>query len=349
MVPMRKSGKLGDYTLTAEQVASGHWPEALNNHPCIGALQFSRQWLNGQDTFTLHTSGSTGIPKSITLTRYQMEQSAGRSISTLGWPLQAELLVCINTAYIGGMMMLARGMLLNSHIRIEPPDREPDLGKGAYAVSLVPMQMRQLLEHQPAALIKFKDILLGGGPVDAYIVEQLQGLPCKVFHTYGMTETCSHIALQLLNTPQRQSHFHPLEGTELDTDERGCLAIRSVVTNNEWVQTNDLAEFHSNGGFTITGRYDDVINSGGIKIHPLESEQRAQQFLISQGFAPGTLIMATGIPDGLLGQSLALFVASPPDEQMENQLKDWLKENLPPYRAPKNSTVRFYYPGERKW
>ena len=39
-------------------------------------VQFAQQWLSGQETFTVQTSGSTGAPKPILLTRTQMVTSA---------------------------------------------------------------------------------------------------------------------------------------------------------------------------------------------------------------------------------------------------------------------------------
>ena len=69
-------------------------------------LQFCQQWLSGQETFTLQTSGSTGQPKPILLTRTQMVTSAHWTGHALGLQPGDRALVCLSVTYIAGMMML---------------------------------------------------------------------------------------------------------------------------------------------------------------------------------------------------------------------------------------------------
>src|SRR4051812_44294150 len=82
------------------------------------AFHFCKEWLNGKEVFTLYTSGSTGQPKAIDLTRQQMLASALATSKALGLNADDRALVCLNTTYIAGVMMLARGMALNMNIRL---------------------------------------------------------------------------------------------------------------------------------------------------------------------------------------------------------------------------------------
>ena len=97
-------------------------------------------------------------------------------------------------------------------------------------------------------------------------IKMVGQLAVPVYHTYGMTETATHIALRRLNGPERSDAFVPLPGVELALDDRGCLAIRGAVTAGAWLQTNDIVDLRSDGSFVWLGRWDNVINTGGIKV-----------------------------------------------------------------------------------
>ena len=83
-----------------------------------------------------------------------------------------------------------------------------------------------------------------------------------MYHTYGMTETVSHIALRHLNGRQRSDRFVPFEEVHLGVDARGCLTITSALTRGETLYTNNLVEFHTDGSFRWLGRIDNVIDWG---------------------------------------------------------------------------------------
>src|SRR6202008_4098959 len=88
-------------------------------------LNFCKDWLNGQSNFTLHTSGSTGKPKEIVITRAQMKASAWLTINAFNLSSKDKALVAINTAYIGGKMMLVRGMEANMDLIVTEPSSNP--------------------------------------------------------------------------------------------------------------------------------------------------------------------------------------------------------------------------------
>ncbi|HET9053905.1 MAG TPA: acyl-CoA synthetase, partial [Cyclobacteriaceae bacterium] len=73
-------------------------------------LSFIKKWLSGNQNFTLKTSGSTGAPKEIILTRDQLITSAARTISKLKLSEKNTALVCLDTHYIAGKMMLVRAL-----------------------------------------------------------------------------------------------------------------------------------------------------------------------------------------------------------------------------------------------
>lgn len=130
-----------------------------------------------------------------------------------------------------------------------------------------------------ARLNKLKAAIVGGAAVSESLKSRLQKLRVPIYSTYGMTETVSHIALKLLNGPEQSDYFKVFDGIETRIDSRGCLEIKGVVTNNQWITTNDLVQFHSEGVFTWLGRIDNIINSGGIKLQIESIEDKINAIL----------------------------------------------------------------------
>jgi O-succinylbenzoic acid--CoA ligase len=248
----------------------------------------------------VHTSGSTSAPKSVELQRTLLEQSARATLKRLGLSGEGKTLLFLPAKYIGGKMLLIRALLGNMDIYLtKPAAKLPEL-KGRFdLVSLTPMQAARSLEH----LNQFKKILLGGGPISHTLHKQLQEIDAEIYHTYGMTETASHVALKMLNGPNQQTYFEALPGIRFSTDERECLVINAPDWNITNLVTNDVVDLHSETRFTWLGRADNVVNSGGIKLHP-EVIERLLSSAINKPF------FVAGLPDNELGQKLVLLVES---------------------------------------
>ncbi|MDX1522152.1 MAG: AMP-binding protein [Anaerolineae bacterium] len=251
-------------------------------------LNFCRQWLGRQAMFTLRTSGSTGDPKSISITRRHMQISARLTGQALNLQPGDKALVCLSTEYIAGLMMLVRGFVLGLQLTVIDPTSRPLQDFSAESrfdfTAMVPLQLQNCLSEateapdKRAILNGMRAIILGGAPVSVPLAEQLQQITAPIYHTYGMTETVTHIALRRLNGPQVSDYFTPLPGVNLGVDERGCLTIRADVTDNQTVITNDLVELRPDGRFKWLGRVDHTINSGGVKVQ-IEKVEAALEVL----------------------------------------------------------------------
>src|SRR5690554_260635 len=99
---------IDEQEFTFEQIKEGHWPA---QKPYMEtSLAFCNEWLNGKKSFTLKTSGSTGIPKSLAVSRSQMTSSARATGEFFQIQPLAVILCCLNTEMIAGKMMLVRAM-----------------------------------------------------------------------------------------------------------------------------------------------------------------------------------------------------------------------------------------------
>jgi O-succinylbenzoic acid--CoA ligase len=274
-------------------------------------LAFIKEWLSGTASFSFQTSGSTGSPKPFTFTRQQMQLSAARTIKALGLQPGDKALVCLNTQYIAGKMMLVRALEHQLRLTIVDPTSNPfeQLPSGYQPdfMAVVPMQLQPLVHDSEnySRLNNMKAVLVGGAPVSTSLIAAIQNLRCPIYETYGMTETLSNVALRLLNTPQKTDWFVPLEGVDIGIDERGCLVIRDAIQTEPLI-TNDLGEFNSYGHFRWLGRLDNVINTGGLKVSPEKIEPLLEELFKEIGPAVNFFIGPTA--DDRFGQVVTLFV-----------------------------------------
>ena len=183
-----------------------------------------------------------------------------------------------------------------------------------------------------------KAILVGGGPIGPALEAAIRRLSVPVYHTYGMTETATHIALRRLNGAEASSAFVPLPRVELSVDDRGCLAIRGPMTADATLQTNDLVELRPDGSFLWLGRWDNVINSGGVKVQVEAVEQAiaAAGVRIADWPLAGRRYFVAGLPDERLGQVVALVVegaALTPEQQ--TTVRGALDASLDRFWAPR--------------
>ncbi|MGB3618070.1 MAG: hypothetical protein WBA12_08120, partial [Catalinimonas sp.] len=150
-------------------------------------------------------------------------------------------------------------------------------------------------------------------------------------HTYGMTETASHVALRRLNGPERSDYFTALPGIELRQDHRGCLLIRGAVTNQQLITTNDRVELLDAQRFRWLGRADWTINSGGVKVQPEEVERAVGRWLAGRGLA--RRYFAAGLAHPQLGEEVTLVVEG--TDALPGELLDELRVALPRHHAPR--------------
>ena len=326
---------------TGGQLRAAPTPPDLAPHE-RQALTFCRQWEEGQETFVLQTSGSTGTPKPIALTRTQLAASARMTGKVLGLEPGDQALVSLNTQYIGGLMMLVRGLELGLQLVATEPASLPlaGLGPGAHFhfFSFVPLQLQHTLEKDRTKLDLLngaKAILVGGAPVSAALEEMLGGVAAPVYQTYGMTETVSHVALRRLNGPGRQAHYTLLEGVKMTTDERRRATIDPNLPGLAPVITNDVVELLTPITFRWLGRADNMINSGGVKVQAEKIEALVEKMF--ERLRLKNRFFVTGLPHPELGESVVLLVEGPPlPNQTEDHLTHFLQHSLTKYERPKS-------------
>jgi len=142
-------------------------------------------------------------------------------------------------------------------------------------LAMTPHQLSTVLSQSPDQLHYVKKILLGGAPVAPTLQKKIAAIDAEVYLGYGMTETITHIAAKRLNGVNPDTSFHALPGINFSKTNEDCLII-SADHLDENLSTTDIVRLKDKHTFDWLGRKDNVINSGGLKIHPERIEASLQ-------------------------------------------------------------------------
>ena len=300
-------------------------------------FDFVSDWLSGRQSFDQKTSGSTGDPKQIAITRSQMTASANMSIEALNLKQGYNALLCISPDYIGGKMMLVRSLIAGMKMIATTPSSNPfgSLPQNLTIdfAAMVPYQVHEIVRSSTADRFhEVKKVIIGGASLDKDTEAKLQEYRCLFYSTYGMTETVSHIALRQLNGKDASDCYRTLAGIKISTDERNCLVI-------EWDQlpkriiTNDIVEIVSKNTFRWIGRWDNVINSGGVKVIP-EKVEKAIEKIFDTLKIPNAFFIGSVADEGL-GSKVALFIEGGLEGELIETIKIRMADAIPKMEVPR--------------
>lgn len=238
-----------------------------------------------------HTSGSTGIPKAISLPDILIAESLRRSIEYFELTPDSHLHSCVSARFIGGKMMVCRAVALGCRFTFENPSNRPEFPREdpIDLLAIVPSMAAYIIERKKKNdLPPIRYIICGGAPLSQALRSALYDNSLPVYETYGMTETASHVALRRVSHDPNEP-FRLLPGVTATTDRRGCIILKIKGIDNPII-TNDLVKLISEKEFILKGRADNVIISGGMKVIPEDVEARighliSGEFIISSVFS----------------------------------------------------------------
>ena len=259
---------------------------------------FIIDWLSDENLITVNTSGSTGKPKSILLQKQQMVNSAVATGDFFELKPSCKALLCLPCDYIAGKMMLVRAMILGWELDCVEPNTKPlaEIDETYDFCAMIPLQVQNSLDE----LSLIKKLIIGGAAVSYNLRNQIKGIPTQAFETYGMTETITHIAVRRI-TGDTETTFTALPSVYFKQDKRNCLVIKADKVSNNEIITNDVVTLVSKTKFNWLGRFDNVINSGGIKLNPETLESKLAAYISNSFFV-------ASIPSVTLGQKLILVL-----------------------------------------
>ena len=289
----------------------------------------------------LQSSGSTKTPKRITAQKKWMRNSALLTGKTFGLQKGDTALLCLPMKYVAGKMMVVRAMELEMDLKVVEPSSTPlkEIESTIDFAAMVPLQLENSLDLlykvkilivgggkvNPQLVEKLQSLPFLGdsssilpydrgeskrdyprqlnSPCTRGSIKDKEGFQSThIFETYGMTETLTHVAIKSLNSPNKSHVFTALEGVRFETDERDCLVIHVPAVNPKPVVTNDIVELINETSFRWLGRFDNIINSGGVKILPEVVEAQLASVISDRRY------FIAGLPDDSLGEKVVLIV-----------------------------------------
>ena len=275
------------------------------------------------DALVIATSGSSGTPKGVVHTHNGIAASASASNRRLGTTAEDHWLACLPLSHVGGMAVVVRALHAKCLLTVQPSFDvamvEDAARHGANMTSLVATTLRQI----DASL--FRTILLGGAAAPDHV-------PTTVVVTYGMTESGGGVVYD----------GRPLDGVEIRLASDGEIQIKGLILFRQyrdgtrpsdpdgWFSTGDLGEFGKDGRLIVHGRRGDLIITGGEKVWP-------QQVEAILGLHPRIdEVVVRGVLDAQWGQQVVAWITTKDDNKLSlPEIRDWVKQSLPAYCAPK--------------
>ena len=284
-------------------------------------ISFLQEWFSDSETVSVQTSGSTGKPKIFEVEKRRMLNSARMTCDFLDLKEGNSALLCLPVQFISGKMMLVRAIERKLKVIISVPSSAPEISENVEFCAMTPLQVQNSLDK-----IHFiKNLIIGGATVSEKLKNeisttlQFSNSPIRIFETYGMSETLSHIALKQIS-PIQEEYFKILNDVEISVDDRNCLRIFAPKLNPEILQTNDIVELLNDKQFRFLGRFDNVINSGGVKIFAEELENLVKKRIDRD-------LVFLGKTDETLGERLVLIIEGNEDGNLKSQISNLKFEN----------------------
>lgn len=283
-------------------------------------FKFLLNWLDEKPYIEVQTSGTTGKPKIIKIEKQFVVASALSTGDFLNLKPGDSALLCLSADYIAGKLMLVRALILGLELDAVEPSSTPlkSITKNYNFVAMVPMQV----EDSIAQLHQIKTLIIGGAQVNSVLKEKLKNATTSIFETYGMTETVSHVAMKRIEN----NCFEALPNVVFSIDDRNCLIVDAPKVAKKTIITNDLVELISDKKFIWKGRFDNIINSGGIKFSPEEIELKLQEKIKNRFFIASE-------SDDNLGEKIVLVIES----NIDLNLEATTFEHLSKYEVPKKT------------
>ncbi|MBB1150211.1 AMP-binding protein [Myroides sp. NP-2] len=278
--------------------------------------QLILDWFDEKEYVVQRTSGTTGPPKIVHLPKKAMVASATATVTFFDVPAGSKALLCMGPQFVGGKLMFIRALLFGWELDVCRPTARPLEGRSTHYtfVAMVPMQV----ENSVDVLEQIDILIIGGAKVSPVLAQKLIGLRTQVYETYGMTETITHMAAKKIGNP----YFEVLPHACIQTDDRGCLLIDIPSISSTRIVTNDLVRQIDDRRFEWLGRFDNVINSGGVKLYPEQIEEKLAAKIPSRFFIAGKA-------DPYFGTIVVLVIESQPYTLAADVFDDLTKYEKP--------------------
>jgi O-succinylbenzoic acid--CoA ligase len=301
----------------------------VENVAVVGALA---EWLAADDPapWVVETSGSTGSPKRVRLSRPAVLASVHASARRLGG--SGRWLLALPASYVAGVQVVCRSLVAgHPPVLLEEHDSFAAAARDADFVSLVPTQLHRLLETDAAALRTFHTVLLGGGPIDPALRRRAADAGVRVVATYGSAETAGGCvydgyALDGVAVAIDADGRVRIAGPTLFEGYDGDPALTEEALVDGWFRTADAGRLDDDGRLHVLGRLDDMVVTGGVNVPAPAVAARLREH---PAVAAAEVL---GVPDEEWGNRVVAFVVGGLDL---DDARAWVGQQHPRSWAPR--------------
>lgn len=309
--------------------------------------QTAEEPLTAEDQVLLPTSGTTGEPKIVCLSKAALIASAQAVNALVGLDSGSRWALTLPYAHVGGLSILVRCALAGATVvannyPLSSPAGVRQMNDDAIThISLVPTQLRRVLESGVECPRSLRAALIGGASCPPGLRARARQAGWPVSFTYGFTEAASQVCTQELGRPLgalERDVGRPIPGTEVALDGSGRISVRSPTLMNrylgspqrapdEWFVTQDFGHWDEEDRLVIRGRADNMIISGGENV----AAERVEDSLQALPSVKESVVF--GVDDPEWGQRIAALLVG--EILTIETIRADLREHLEPYALPK--------------
>jgi long-chain acyl-CoA synthetase len=315
----------------------------------------------------LYTSGTTGKPKGAELTHANLMENTRVVAETLGDVTEDDILLgalplfhsfgqtCgLNaTVYAGATMTMIPRFDPAKALEIIQRDKVT-IFQGVPTMYTAMLHCDSRDDYDTSSV---RSCMSGGSAMPVEVLKGFEeAFDCKVLEGYGLSET-SPVAS--FNHPDRErkpgSIGTPIEGVEMklvdddgnevDEGEVGEIAIKGhnvmkgywnrkeateEAIKDGWFFSGDMGKIDEDGYYSIVDRKKELIIRGGYNVYPREIEEVIYEHKAVESCA------VIGVPDDKMGEEVgAAVVLKKGEELTEDELRDYVKEEVANYKYPR--------------
>jgi O-succinylbenzoic acid--CoA ligase len=336
--------------------------DPLQPGPRDDAAPTPATWTRSDTAVVMFTSGTTGEPKGVRLTLGNLVASATGSAFRLGVSPGDRWLDCLPAYHMGGLAPAVRTALYGTTLVVQQSfdaDETADVLStyGVTGVSLVPTQLKRLLDSGWTPDDTLSTVLLGGAPAGDELIQRALDAGVPVYPTYGMTETASQVttatpsdtadSMGTVGQPLVTTTVTVVDDSEapVDDGQTGEIVVEGPTVTPGYLDdertarafgehglhTGDIGYRDGDGYVWILGRADETIITGGKNVHPTDVESALCEHPEVSDAA------VVGLADEQWGERISALLVTPDGDPVD--IEPFARERLASYKLPK--TVGF--------
>ncbi len=354
-----------DFVLTAEGIAAPAAAAAAG--PLVPEAEPPLRRLD-TPAAVVFTSGTAASPRAVVLTHGNFLWSAVASGRNLGVHPGDRWLCCLPLHHVGGLSIVTRsaayGTAVVLHAKFDADAVNHAIDHDDITLlSLVPTMLARLLKARGGRLFpaRLRAALIGGGPIDAALLDEAASLRLTALPTYGLTEATSQVTtlsrrdwpvgLATAGRPLPYTHVEirneagepKREGEEGEIVVRGPTVMAGYLgepdatdttLRGRWLRTGDMGTWDAAGRLIVLDRRADRIVTGGENVSPAEVERAIAAHPSIDD------VCVVGLPSTEWGQEVAAVVSLKPGKAITLEgLRDHVAATLASFKLPRHVMV----------